>query len=325
MVAIETLEKTGNAWTHPKTGEVRYYIDAEKVADMAGISGTAYGRGDRALSRTEFGRLLGCKFWLDTEGELHIKGCMPLTLIEGMKTAEDLIRGAVAQVIAEAEPAEETETVTTEVIAAPVEAEATCTCGGSEDHENRIIINTPNGLRYIDVPDYQGETLWEAIAKYDAVNGTDLEERLEIEDIVAAGQESSAYSCSPLSFPDDLRWAYSFVQHNGNCGSEQGFATLKEAMDEAEIAWDHLTDREKVAYSGPGCYFMVIEGEISEGGDIGTIIRDFTEPEERITEWTGTERISSQGNSLSVSITKACRLMGLDKGDVVEVTIRRKD
>ena len=57
-----------------------------------------------------------------------------------------------------------------------------------------------------------------------------------------------------------------------------------------------------------------------------TIIRDFTEPEEeRITEWTGTERISSQGNSLSVSITKACRLMGLGKGDVVEVTIRRKD
>lgn len=189
MAAIETLEKIGNAWTHPKTGEVRYYIDAEKVADMAGISGTAYGRGDRALSRTEFGRLLGCKFWLDTEGELHIKGCMPLTLIEGMKTAEDLIREAVAQAIADAEPVEETET--------------TCTCGGS-DHDGRIIINTPCGLRYIDVPDYQGETLWEAIAKYDAANNTDLEERLEVDDIVAAGQGGTAYSCSPLSFPEDF-------------------------------------------------------------------------------------------------------------------------
>lgn len=49
------------------------------------------------------------------------------------------------------------------------------------------------------------------------------------------------------------------------------------------------------------------------------------ENEARVPEWTGTERISSQGNSLSVSITKACRLMGLGKGDVVEVTIRKKE
>lgn len=302
---------------------------------------------------------------------------------------------------------QETRTVTTEVVAAPVEAEATCTCGGSEDHANRIIINTPCGLRYIDVPDYQGETLWEAVAKYDAANGTDLEERLEIEDIVAAGQESTAYSCSPLSFPEDFgepvtEWefddckvseeefdhdlhcfvvemerdgqirrqtvyprdlddmdalrrhliggrspiksgwedgmgndvcwenakgdapAYSFVQFNGNCGSEQGFETLKEAEDAAEYKWDHLTDREKAAYSEPGCYFMVIEGEISEGGDIGTIIRDFTE-EERITEWTGTKKIGLSGTSLTVAITEACRILGLERGDIVEVTIRRKD
>lgn len=274
-------------------------------------------------------------------------------------------------------------------------------------YENRIIINTPNGLRYIDVPDYQGETLWEAVAKYDDANNTDLGDRLEVEDIVVAGPEASAYSCSPLSFPedfdratewtfedckvheeefdgdlhcfvvtmerdgevrqqtiipsdlDDMRrirsalyrgespldgwedgmgnevcWenakgetpAYSFVQFNGNCGSEERFATLKEAEDAAEYKWDHLTDREKAEYSKPGCYFMVIEGEISEGGDFGTIIRDFTEPEEeRINEWTGTERISSQGNSLSVTITKACKIMGLGRGDVVEVTIRRKE
>lgn len=273
-------------------------------------------------------------------------------------------------------------------------------------YENRIIINTPNGLRYIDVPDYQGETLWEAVAKYDDANNTDLGDRLNIDDIVAAGQESSAYSCSPLYYLDDFgmpSWdlgdckvheeefdhdlhcfaveiekdgevrqqtiipsdlddmrrirsalyrgespldgwedgmgndvcwenakgdapAYSFVQFNGNCGSEQGFSTLKEAEDAAEVKWDHLTDKEKAAYSKPGCYFLVIEGEISEDGEIGTIIRDFTEPEEeRINEWTGTERISSQGNSLSVTITKACKIMGLGRGDVVEVTIRRKE
>lgn len=193
-------------------------------------------------------------------------------------------------------------------------------------YENRIIINTPSGLRYIDVPDYQGETLWEAVAKYDTANNTDLEDRLEVEDIIVAGPESSAYSCSPLSFPEDFEPAYSFVRMAGHDGSEEGFATLKEAIDAADDTWYHLTKREKAEYSKPGCYFMVIEGGISEDGDFGTIIRDFTEEEEedRIDEWTGTKMISSQGNSLSVSITEACRIMGLGRGDVVEVTIRRK-
>lgn len=271
-------------------------------------------------------------------------------------------------------------------------------------HENRIIINTPSGLRYIDVPDYQGETLWEAIAKYDAANNTDLEDRLENEDIVVAGPETSAYLCSPLSFPEDFEratewtfedckvheeefdgdlhcfvvtmerdgevrtqtaiptslqdmenarrnlnegispldgwedgmgneicWenakgeapAYSFVRMAGHDGSEEGFATLKEAIDAAEYKWDHLTDREKAEYSKPGCYFMVIEGEISEDGEFGAIVRDFTE-EERIDEWTGTKKVGVSGTSMTVAITEACRIMGLGRGDVVEVTIRRK-
>lgn len=65
-------------------------------------------------------------------------------------------------------------------------------------------------------------------------------------------------------------------------------------------------------------------GTVPNLGDL-FIGEDSDEPEERINEWTGTERISSQGNSLSVTITKACKIMGLGRGDVVEVTIRRKD
>ena len=193
-------------------------------------------------------------------------------------------------------------------------------------YENRIIINTPNGLRYIDVPDYQGETLWEAVAKYDSANGTDLEDRLEVEDIIEAGPGASAYLCSPLSFPEDFEPAYSFVRMAGHDGSEEGFATLKEAIDAADDTWYHLTDREKAEYSKPGCYFMVIEGRISEDGEFGTIVRDFTEEEEeRIDEWTGIKKIGLHGSSLTVAITEGCRLMGLGKGDVVEVTIRRKN
>ena len=45
----------------------------------------------------------------------------------------------------------------------------------------------------------------------------------------------------------------------------------------------------------------------------------------KIDEWTGTKRVSSQGNSLNVTVTDACRILGLERGDVVEVTIRRKN
>ena len=44
-----------------------------------------------------------------------------------------------------------------------------------------------------------------------------------------------------------------------------------------------------------------------------------------IPEWTGIKKIGLHGSSLTVAITEGCRLMGLGKGDVVEVTIRRKN
>lgn len=145
-----------------------------------------------------------------------------------------------------------------------------------DETDARIIIDTPQGPRYIEVPDYHGESLWDAIAKYDEVNGTDLAERLEIDDILAAGQESTAYSCGPLDY-EDLSWPFSFVRFDGNSGDAQGFLTIEEAEAEAEMIWDHMTSEERAAYSEPGCYFAVIEGEITEDGDIGKVLRDFTE------------------------------------------------
>ncbi len=50
-----------------------------------------------------------------------------------------------------------------------------------------------------------------------------------------------------------------------------------------------------------------------------------TAEDAKIPEWTGTKKIGLHGTSLSVAITEGCRILGLDRGDVVEVTIRRKD
>ena len=51
---------------------------------------------------------------------------------------------------------------------------------------------------------------------------------------------------------------------------------------------------------------------------------DFDEPEP-VTEWTGTKKVGQSGTSLTVAITEASRTLGLERGDVVEVTIRKKE
>ena len=55
------------------------------------------------------------------------------------------------------------------------------------------------------------------------------------------------------------------------------------------------------------------------------LIDQDSDTEERIDAWTGIKKIGLHGSSLTVAITEGCRLMGLGKGDVVEVTIRRKN
>ena len=57
----------------------------------------------------------------------------------------------------------------------------------------------------------------------------------------------------------------------------------------------------------------------------GRAIDQDSDAEERIDEWTGIKKIGLHGSSLTVAITEGCRLMGLGRGDVVEVTIRRKN
>ena len=65
-------------------------------------------------------------------------------------------------------------------------------------------------------------------------------------------------------------------------------------------------------------------GTVPNLGDL-FIEEDSDETEEQVSEWTGTKKIGLHGSSLSVAITEACRIMGLGRGDVVEVTIRRKN
>lgn len=42
-----------------------------------------------------------------------------------------------------------------------------------------------------------------------------------------------------------------------------------------------------------------------------------------LTEWKGTKKIVVSGNSMSINVTEACRMMELERGDLVEVIVRR--
>lgn len=328
MASIAAIETIGKAWTHPKTGAVRYYINADKIAEMAGISEDAYGREGRSLSKAQYGKLMRCKFWLDAEGELHIDGSMPEFFVEGTRTAEDLIREAISEAIAD-------KTETTDEVAEEIAAESSETAASYELRRN------------VDEPDYYPRAkVAELVADGEIVGGENGEEDIiqiakdgvlwqvfcdthwddipeDLDDITehAVGLTCD-FSVGRWNAPKVVEHPYTFAHYNGNVGEDVGFDTLEEAEKAARDKWAHLTDSEKARYSKPGSYFIVAEGDTTDGYND---VLDLTEEDEsRIDEWTGTLKVKGHGNSLILTITEAVRLMGLSLGDVVEVQIRRR-
>lgn len=51
---------------------------------------------------------------------------------------------------------------------------------------------------------------------------------------------------------------------------------------------------------------------------------DRSDMEARIDDWSGTVKVTTTGNSVILKVTDAARAMGLERGDYVDVTIRRK-
>lgn len=46
---------------------------------------------------------------------------------------------------------------------------------------------------------------------------------------------------------------------------------------------------------------------------------------ENIKKWETTTTIGLHGNSLVVNVTQGCRLLGIDRGDLVKITIEKVD
>ena len=82
-ITNEVLSKIGKAWTHPKTGEVRYYIDNDTAAEIGGLEIERYKTGNisdawykgKKISNSEAKRMLGYiyKVYCTEDGEVIIQ------------------------------------------------------------------------------------------------------------------------------------------------------------------------------------------------------------------------------------------------------------
>ncbi len=113
------------------------------------------------------------------------------------------------------------------------------------------------------------------------------------------------------------------------------FATPQEAVEHAKAAWAQYIAETPRSARRADIYAGKIHGRSITGED-GSTVYDWDEihilwdpklvgvvpqyiPEEATIKTT----VARQGNSLVVFITEQARLLGIDRGDAVEVTIRR--
>ncbi len=115
-----------------------------------------------------------------------------------------------------------------------------------------------------------------------------------------------------------VKGGFSFESNNCNCGDILYFDTAEEAVSAAETAWNHLSVGNRKTYlTTAGAVFMVAD-------PFGIEIRDFiAEGNSPKDEWRGFKKVSASGTSLTVAVTDACRELGIQRGEFVEVIIRR--
>lgn len=108
MTGIETI---GKAWTHPRTGEVRYYInDAWRFGGLevqrhkSGNISSAW-IGEEDISNSEANRCINAceKVWVTEDGQIHFQG----TVVGQRALAfREQVRAGIEEALADAEAEE---------------------------------------------------------------------------------------------------------------------------------------------------------------------------------------------------------------------------
>lgn len=194
----------------------------------------------------------------------------------------------------------------------------------SPEAEDRIIIELGDNIVALTVPEIEDDDVWKAIEEYDAAHGTDLWDALD--DSTVLGVNLPEYSAVPEYEIADTRYTGARARR-----------IVKESRNTEQ--WDNDGEDDTRWYA-------VQKGVTSDGWPM-TIRYAFPigfEPENDKDCWShildvvvvgpaeseGPEevsadiKVSAYGNSLVLRITDQARILGVDRGDVVSVTIRRK-
>lgn len=198
-------------------------------------------------------------------------------------------------------------------------------CDADGNPLDRIIIALGENLAALIVPEVEGD-VWGAIEDYDRLHGTDLWGMLTEENIL--GVNLQEYANVP-ALGDVSETIYRGARAR---------KIVETAKDTEQWDNDGQNDDE---------WFAVQKGITSEGwpfrvrygfpigfepdGDaecldhiLDVVVLGPLESEEGLSEITADMKITNTGNSLILKVTEQARILGLDRGDVVNVTIRRK-
>lgn len=132
----------------------------------------------------------------------------------------------------------------------------------------------------------------------------------------------------------DKAHPFASIRQDGRALSAAYFATAQEAIEHAKAAWAEYIAETPRSARRADIYAGKIHGRTLVGED-GSPVYDWDEihvlwdpkldgrPADIPAEATVTTTVARQGNSLVVFITEQARLLGIERGDAVEVTIRR--
>lgn len=321
------IEEIGNAWTHPKTGEVRYYVNDWQ--DMVELEVCYYKTGnvsavyfkDEERSNSWFKKhVAGTKVWVSENKEVHVDYCDDGEVENAIKDALNAMLDDSEEVVdicsegsVELGGVACMEIPNEASLEAPADfSQVKCDCGRFHDFTavsgGSIGVGMRKGLnldlcwsnecdcgRWIDIG---------AVGKADTIHYGDA----STEWSVGCDSDSDVFLGCPY------------------CGEE--FNVFLNIADGREKGGRIDSDRIRLDWdiSCPYCAETIETGlsaPISE--TYAEAFGDGSEGEaDLLDEWTGTVKITAHGNSLDIKVTDAARALGLDRGDYVEVTIRRK-
>ena len=200
-----------------------------------------------------------------------------------------------------------------------------CIYTAEPEKKSRIIVSLGDNVVALVVPEIEDDDVWRAIEGFDEEHGTDLWETLNEDDVL--GVDLPEYRNAP--------------ELDGVCETIYRGAPARRIVEEARNTepWDNdgQDDEEWFAvqkgvtsdgWPFTARYAFPLGHEPEDDRDILDHIRDVTvigPAERRPREVTADMKVTVTGHSLVLKVTEQARMLGIDRGDIVNVTIRRKD